>query len=193
MGLGCVFGESCWPRWCAVEAVPRVPVSHAAGSRRRLECQGHLLTFLQAWENPSPGERLGKGLPNQPHFISTNTQGTYSMRSSVPYTSGDTSVKETVPALRRDTGAQGQHLKQATDVRADLWESQGLWIFRRGSCHLCRREVRLPDRGCDAPSERRQQTQPCWVAVQGACTWGCGRGRILGPSIYPLSLTFLFM
>lgn len=103
-------------------------------------------------ENPSPGERLGKGLPNQPHFISTNTQGTYSMRSSAPYTSGDTSVKETVPALRRDTGAQGQHLKQATDVRADLWESQGLWIFRRGSCHLCRREVRLPDRGCSGCS-----------------------------------------
>lgn len=85
----------------AVVAVPRVPVSHGAGSRHSPECQGQPLAFLHAWENPSPGERLGKGLPNQLHFISTNTQGAYSIHSSVPYTSGDTSMKETVPTLRQ--------------------------------------------------------------------------------------------
>lgn len=106
------------------------------------------------------------------------------MRSSVPYTSGDTSVKETVPALRRDTGAQGQHPKQATDVRADLWESQGLWIFRRGSCHLCRREVRLPDGGCSAMLLLRGGSRhspvgwPCREPAPGAV----GGGGSLGPA-----------
>lgn len=81
-------------------------------------------------------------------------------------------------------GAQGQHLKQATGVRTGLWESRGLGIFRRGSCHLCGREVRLPDQAAADTA--------LWGGRAGGLHLGLREGRTLGPSISPLSLTSSF-
>ena len=96
-------GGHCWPCWWAHLRF----FCRAVGRHRHAMLEGTPAGLLHEWENPSSGERLCRGLPNQPHFISTGSWAPTTYTALCLACQG-TGMKETVPPLGASAGVVRQ-------------------------------------------------------------------------------------